>query len=310
MIDQDDWKLGDESEGGLCSACGRRNRPGRTRCVVCGASLGADPEIDGAQLRTIGEAMASDRLADRHGRPVRRRGRAWLWPAATVGALVVALAAYQLAGRAIPDWAGWGTTKAPGAGSAAEDVAGGTGEGEAKAPLTDQTPAADVMPAVVRPTSVLRPAAVREIVKTPRPESEAATVRRPKAEAKSGAATPEAPGGERERRERAALPEPEKDRTVAPAPIRSKPLREKPSLGSDLVEARRAYAAAIENYNGRAEAYNAIADAYQRSDASEDDEEMVRLRLRLERARQAAEHAGAEAETLRRRMEEVQARYR
>ena len=103
----------------------------------------------------------------------------------------------------------------------------------------------------------------------------------------SAAAVPQragtAPPAHAEGEETAALP--------PPVPV---PREEKPSLGSDLVAARRAYTAAIGRYNAAADRFNEIADEYQRVDAYADPDEAARLRVRLEEARGDAD-AGARA---------------
>ncbi len=88
------------------------------------------------------------------------------------------------------------------------------------------------------------------------------------------------------------------------------PREEKPSLGSDLVAARRAYTAAIGRYNAAADRFNEIADEYQRVDAYADPDEAARLRVRLEEARGDADAAREHADELRASMEAVQSRYR
>jgi len=99
------------------------------------------------------------------------------------------------------------------------------------------------------------------------------------------------------------------ERSVAVPPAPPHDLQDRPSLGSDLAEARRAYAAAIQAYNARADDYNALADEYQRREGA-GDPALSALADRLERARVAADTARAQADVLRQRMEEVQARYR
>jgi hypothetical protein len=85
---------------------------------------------------------------------------------------------------------------------------------------------------------------------------------------------------------------------------------EKPSLGSDLQEATRAYRQAVDIHNARVDEYNALADEVQRRNAWDDSEASVELRRRLDRAREAVETARVQAEMLRARMESVRARYR
>ena len=93
-------------------------------------------------------------------------------------------------------------------------------------------------------------------------------------------------------------------------PAERRPMEERPALGTDLVTARRAYRDAIERYNARADEYNAIADDLQRAEEGGNLEHAEVLRSRLESARSAAEHARFDADSLRARMEDVQARYR
>jgi hypothetical protein len=85
---------------------------------------------------------------------------------------------------------------------------------------------------------------------------------------------------------------------------------ERPALGTDLFNAQRAYRTAVETYNARADEYNEIADEVQRGETAGDAERAAALQARLQRARDAAERARVEADTLRGRMEEVQAKYR
>jgi hypothetical protein len=94
------------------------------------------------------------------------------------------------------------------------------------------------------------------------------------------------------------------------APAERPPTEERPALGTDLVAARRAYRDAMERYNARADEYNAIADDLQRAEYAGNLEHAEVLRSRLESARSAAEHARFDAESLRTRMEDVQAKYR
>ena len=85
---------------------------------------------------------------------------------------------------------------------------------------------------------------------------------------------------------------------------------EKPSLGTDLQDATRAYRQAVEVHNARVDEYNALADEIQRRNAWDDSEFSVELRRRFDRAREAVENARVQAESLRTRMESVRARYR
>jgi hypothetical protein len=85
---------------------------------------------------------------------------------------------------------------------------------------------------------------------------------------------------------------------------------ERPSLGTDLQDATRAYRQAVDVHNDRVDEYNAIADEIQRRSAWDDSAASVELRRRLDRARAGVESARVYAETLRVRMESVRARYR
>jgi hypothetical protein len=85
---------------------------------------------------------------------------------------------------------------------------------------------------------------------------------------------------------------------------------EKPSVGSDLQDATRAYSQAVETHNARVDEYNSLADEIQRRNAWDDSEVSVELRRRLDRAREAVESARVQAEMLRARMESVRTRYR
>jgi len=85
---------------------------------------------------------------------------------------------------------------------------------------------------------------------------------------------------------------------------------EKPSLGTDLQDATRAYRQAVDTHNARVDEYNALADEVQRRNAWDDSEASVELRRRLDRAREAVESARVQAEMLRARMESVRVRYR
>ncbi len=74
MADQDEWRLGDEDSGGVCTVCGHRGRADLERCAACGAPLLDDGDF--SSLRTIGEAMGGNRPSRRSSR---RRERAWVW---------------------------------------------------------------------------------------------------------------------------------------------------------------------------------------------------------------------------------------
>lgn len=88
-----------------------------------------------------------------------------------------------------------------------------------------------------------------------------------------------------------------------------RPAEERPALGTDLVEARRAYRAALATYNARADAYNTLADEVQHAEGN-DPARAAALRARLDHAREAAERARVDAEGLRAKMEDIEAKYR
>ena len=329
MTERDDWKLGDESARGVCSMCGQRNRSGQTRCIICGTELGDAGDDELAPLRTISEAMAGARSSRRRGR---RAAHSWIWPAAAIGLVAVVVAAYRIAAPLPRHLTLDEGMLVPQPSAAASPVAGG---GAALAPAAGAGLAA-VRPPAREPVVATPIATPHARVAVPSPAASLSgrvTVVGPAGGTASGhPRTPAAvPGGREragsEREGQASAPPPASDtkpptggvppasspaeRSVSIAPPnRPQGGEEKPSLGSDLVAARRAYAAAMETYNARADEYNAIADAYQRREGRADPEELASLRPRLERARTAAERARAEAETLRARMEEVQAKYR
>src|SRR5262245_2883598 len=88
MEDNDDWKLGDESERPPCPGCGKVNRPGLSHCVICGTALADEPESGPEVLRAIGESMGRRR-------PVRRtppEGGSWRAWFTVAGLLLVIVA--------------------------------------------------------------------------------------------------------------------------------------------------------------------------------------------------------------------------
>lgn len=314
MADQDEWRLGDEASGGVCTVCGHRSRAGLRRCGSCGAILVADGDLDASPLRTIGEAMAGGRP------PQRRRGRnerSWLWPPVLL-ALGAAAGGYWMWSSRPPerhlvlDDAALTPGGAPVASPAA--TAGRTPGVAATVAAREPAPA---LPAAAAPPAVAAPPA--------RPPAPVATAAQAGARPAPTARPPAAPSppparavaGPRQggddidgRPVPAATPRADTPEPPAAQPAQQ-PREEKPSLGSDLAAAQRALAAAVAVYNARADAYNALADEYQRRERrGEDARDLAELRGRLERARDAADRARVEAETLRVRMEEVQAQYR
>jgi hypothetical protein len=286
MEEHDDWKLGDEDTL-TCPGCGKRNRPGLTYCIICGHALVDELEADSDSLRSLGEAMGRRR-------PPRRRGslRAWSIAAGLLLVVVVALTWFQTREEPfrLEDWTRPAPerTLLPAPTTIATAVVVPTRRPLPPSPVA--TPAPPVA-TVVRATAL--PAATPPPVPTVRPASRA-TVRRPRP-------TPIA----------VAPVEPAEPITEATPDERPRvEATEKPSLGSDLQEATRAYRHAVDIHNARVDAYNAIADEVQRRNAWANDPESVELRRRLDRARQAVESARDEAELLRARMEEIRARYR
>jgi hypothetical protein len=285
MEEHDDWKLGDEGEATPCERCGKRNRAGLTHCVICGTRLGDELEADPGSLRTIGEAMGRERRAA----SPRRSWRAWSISAGLLLLLVVVLTwlqtreePFRLEDRTVPP-----PPPAPLATPVATNVIVPTRRPVAPSPVTAVVP-----PPVMRATPPPGPRPVRTArVVTPPRRVIAPTVAPPVATPKRGVVI-----------EPVDLPTPvERPRIEA---------TERPSLGSDLQDATRAYRQAVDVHNERVDEYNAIADEIQRRNAWDDSEAAVELRRRLDRARAGVESARVSAETLRVRMESVRARYR
>jgi hypothetical protein len=345
MADHEEWRLGDESPGTDCPVCGKENRAGAVRCASCGSRLGLQPEADPASLRTIGEAMAGGRLRRRHERPWRwpatavallaAVGAAYWWslpsprhlrlddvgtsdgstaavqpsavppPASAPPRAVAAVAAPPTAVRVVPP--------SPAA-VAAPPAPLATVVERAEAPRP--TVVAAPPPHVALPAPQPRPTTVRAAAPAPQPppaaRQPAAAEREPRHAAPHDAAPPaparaELPPTATESAPAAPSPGGEESAAI---PTERRSREERPALGTDLVEARRAYRAALDAYNARADAYNAVADEVQRAESGGDPERVARLHVRLESARNAAERARTDAEALRGRMEEVQAQYR
>lgn len=299
MEEHDDWKLGDEGEAIACPRCGKRNRAGLTYCAICGNALGGDLEADPGSLRTLGEAMGgkprAQRMAPRHSL------RGWSIAAALLLLVVVVLTwlqtreqPFRLEDLTAPAPA----TRTPIASRAtamATEVVVATRRPPAPSPVAVVAPpmptavAATALP-VPRPTATARPRTVKVRPMAVRPVI-APTVPPPVAMPNRVPAT-----------EPADVPMPgERPRIEA---------TEKPSLGTDLQDATRAYRQAVEVHNARVDEYNALADEIQRRNAWDDSEFSVELRRRFDRAREAVENARVQAESLRTRMESVRARYR
>ncbi len=293
MEEHDDWKLGDEGEVPACPSCGKRNRAGLTYCVICGSPLGDALEADPGALRTIGEAMGGKRPPARRAAP-RHSLRAWSIAAALLLGIVVVLTWLQ-------------TREEP---FRLEDLL---------------APAPVVTPPIAEPAAT--PIATRIVIPTRRPVPPSpAPVVVPPAPTALRTAPPPAPAPTA----RAVPPaRPVVAPTIVPpvATPRRVPVTvaaavatpgerprveatEKPSLGTDLQDATRAYRQAVDVHNARVDEYNALADEIQRRNAWDDSESSVELRRRLDRAREAIESARAQAENLRTRMEGVRARYR
>lgn len=310
MRDGDEWSLGDEPET-RCPQCGKRNRPGLRRCAICGAPLEAELEAGRDSLRTLGEVMGSRRGKRRAG----RRWWRWVWRAAALGLLAVMSGLYWVGTREVRH------LTLPVNGAGARPLVGPTAEQRVMVPSVMLTPIAGGPPSAAPPTSV-------------------ATVRREEAPLPSVTASPPVPRATRipprtVDREGAVRAQPPPSARVpvvrGPSPARTPDagvvdtMREatpppasasvplptgKPSLGSDLREATRAYRIAIDIHNARVDEYNAVVDQIQRRRAWGDDRESLALRARLERARTEVERTRADAEALRLRMEQVRARYR
>ncbi len=310
MRDGDEWSLGDEPEA-RCPECGKRNRPGVRRCVICGTALEAELEADRDSLRTLGEVMGSRRRGRRAG----HRWWRWAWQAAALGLLAVASGLY---------WVGTREERhlsLPVNGAGARPLVGPTAEQRAVVPSVMLTPVAGGSPSEGPPTSL----ATLRREETPLPNVTAippiprATRIPPLTSGREGASRAQSPPSARP----PVVRVPSASRTpgagavdtmreaVPRPPSASVPLAtERPSLGSDLREATRAYRAAIDIHNARVDEYNAIVDEVRRRRAWGDDQESLALRARLERARAEVERTRADAEALRVRMEQVRARYR
>ncbi len=306
MEDHDDWKLGDEGDGITCPRCGKPNRPGLSHCVICGSALGDDLAGDADTLRTLGEAMGGRRTARR----VRCHSlRAWTIAAGALLAIVVALTWLQTREEPLrlPGWTAAAPTPVP--------------PPATPAPATPPPPVATVVatriaPPTARPVPSAtatevppEPTAVRTVV--PRARRTAARGRR--AVVRPVVAPTRRPPEHEEAPVRVdpndARPRVQSD--GVPSELRPRvEATERPSLGSDLQEATRAYKQAVDAHNARVDEYNALADEVQRRNAWDDSEASVELRRRLDRARAAVESARVEAEMLRARMESVRAKYR
>lgn len=287
MEEQDDWKLGDEGEPAPCPRCGKPTRAGLSYCAICGSPLADDLPTDPESLRTLGEAMGGRGVR----RPVRRHSlRGWSIAAGLLLVAVVGLTWLQTRENPI----------------LLEDLI-------APAPATP-TPTVPPPVATARATQVVVPTARPEPSATetlpPPPEPTAVwtaipTARRTPTRARRAVAPAVA-----RPTSRPAAPVPVPDE-VEPRVDRPRvEATEKPSLGSDLQDATRAYRQAVDTHNARVDEYNALADEVQRRNAWDDSEASVELRHRLDRARDAVETARVQAEMLRARMESIRARYR
>jgi hypothetical protein len=307
MEDHDDWRLGDEGESGTCPRCGKRNRPGLSSCTICGTRLGSDLETDPGSLRAIGETMGRPRPNGRGRGRGRHSLRAWTI-SAVVLLLVIAVLTwletretpFRLEDLIEPPE----ITPAP---VAAEPTA-----------LATRVARPTLRPPVPTPRSI--PPTARPIAPTARPVAPTVHPMAPTARPM----TPPEPPILRPQPPPAPVVVPPPARTAPPPPIELTPERErtlilppappvateKPSLGTDLQDATRAYRAAVDVHNASVDEYNALADEIQRRDAWTDDPDAVALRRRLDRAREAVEAARVEAESLRTRMEAVRSRYR
>jgi outer membrane biosynthesis protein TonB len=303
MEENDEWKLGDEGERPPCRRCGKVNRPGLTHCVICGTALADEAESGRDVLRTIGESMGRRRPGGGK-RPARSSFRAW-WIAASVLLVVVAVLTWLQSGdqpfrledlrsRAHP------TAVAPALTAIAPPPTAVVTKVVATAtPRPVPTPAAVVAPPPL-PTAVATappppPAPTAHPTVLPTPKHPKPTKRRA---APTAVATP--------------APARATESLVEPTPVARPAVEatEKPSLGTDLQDATRAYRQAVDVHNARVDEYNALADEVQRRKAWDDSPESVELRRRLDRAREAVENARVDAEALRGRMESVRARYR
>jgi hypothetical protein len=320
MVDHEEWRFGDEPAGMVCPVCGKANRAGQVHCAFCGTPLDAESDSDPLSLRTIGEAMAAGRPERR-----RRRERPWMFPAAVAALLAAAGGGYWWS--RVPERLPWDedvlSRHAPPRSVVASPVAAPRVESKAEPPpLAAPRPAVVASPlvamprppaATVVPRAVTRPplAAVRPPAAAPIAPARLVRHATPRAVAPSPvepeqrAAVPSAPAAERTP---SAPPAAAEQAATPPAEQRSG--EERPALGTDLVNAQRAYRAAIEAYNARADEYNEIADEVQRGDAGRDAGRVAALHARLELAREAAERARAEADTLWTHVEEVRSKYK
>jgi hypothetical protein len=308
MEDNDEWQLGDEGTQTPCPRCGKVNRPGLSHCAICGTAL-AEPH---GVLRTIGESMGRPRPS-RNRRPDRGSLRAWLIAAGLLLVIVVGLTWLQSGERPFR----------------LEDLKSSP-EPTVVPPLATvvvpPTPNATrvVATATPRPVPTSAPVAAppvpTAIATIPPPVATAPPPPTPTARPTRTARMTPAPPRSRPTRRAAvpvvvATPEPhepayEPAAEATPIPRPAVEATEKPSLGTDLQDATRAYRQAVDVHNARVDEYNALADEVQRSRAWDDSPDSVDLRRRLDRAREAVERARVNAEALRERMESVRARYR
>ena len=288
MEDHDDWELGDGDDDASCPRCGKRTRPGLSHCTICGTRLVGELEADPGTLRTIGETMGRPR-------PSRQGSRGRLlrtWTVAVIGLVLVVAVLTWLATREEP--------------LQLEDLLG--------RPLPTSTPVAPlptpvatrvVVPTVPRvaPTRVeemVPPQPTLVVTPAPPPPPRPTVAPRGTPRKRRVPPPPIAPP---------VVPEPEDEPTLLQDRPRVEPT-EKPSLGTDLQEASRAYARAVEVHNQRVDEYNALADEVQQRNAWDDGPESIALRRRLDRAREEVESARVQAELLRSRLESLRARYR
>lgn len=289
MEDRDDWKLGDEGEPVRCPRCGKPNRSGLSYCTICGNALAEGIETDPEALRTIGEAMGG-------GRPRRApedgSHRAWIGAIAALIGVAVVLTWFQTREDSfrLVDWLS----------PVATETATPLPPTPTSTPMRTAVPTKRPQPTPTETAPPPEPTAVRTVEATP-------------------AARPTPVPRHTPARGRRAVVPPPVSRPPEPATGESVPpiidhprveATEKPSLGSDLQEATRAYKQAVDAHNARVDEYNALADEVQRRNAWDDSEASVELRRRLERARAAVETARVQAEMLRARMESVRTRYR
>lgn len=303
MEEHDDWKLGDEGEASACPRCGKPNRAGLSYCAICGSPL-AEEELraDTETLRTLGEAIGGPRRP----RTARKHPlRAWTVAAGALLLVVVVLAWLQTREEAVrlDDWLApaptplvVATAQAPAAPTVIATRVASPTPGPAPSPTETVLPEATERPTPVRTAA---PKARRTPVRSRR-----AVV--PPAPAATPPPAPEAPvrvdpNDARPRLQSDTAPEDLRPRVEA---------TERPSLGSDLQDATRAYKQAVDVHNARVDEYNALADEIQRRNAWDDSEASVELRRRLDRAREAVESARVQAEMARARMESVRTKYR